>query len=269
MGDCRGQARFHSLSSLDHLGPFARCVDDLALSYDAMQGPDPLDPACAKRDLEPTTKTVARGIDDLRIAVAGDYFLRSAHAEAASAIELVARGLGVTREVILPNAASARAAAYLITATEAAAVHLDRLRNVPGDFDPEVRDRLIAGAMLPAALVTKAQKLRRLFRTSVLELFRDVDVILAPATPCSAPLLGQKTLMLDGDELPLRPNMGIFTQPISFIGLPVVVVPVPLKPLPVGIQVIAAPWREDIALRVASALEGMGIAAAPRPDGQE
>ena len=128
-----------------------------------------------------------------------------------------------------------------------------------------MRDRLIAGAMVPSALVVQAQKFRRWYRERVLELFKEVDVILAPATPCTAPLIGQKTFVLDGKEMPLRPNIGIYTQPISFIGLPVVAVPVPLKPLPIGVQVIAAPWREDVALRVAYALERSGAAAAPRP----
>ena len=67
--------------------------------------------------------------------------------------------------------------------------------------------------------------------------------------------------------MPVRPNLGIFTQPISFIGLPVVTVPVPLSPLPIGVQIIAPPWREDIALRIAYALEEMKVAAAPRPAG--
>ena len=72
--------------------------------------------------------------------------------------------------------------------------------------------------------------------------------------------------MLDGVEMPLRPNIGIYTQPISFIGLPVVAVPVPLTPLPIAVQIIAAPWREDVALRVAYALEQAGVAIAPRPN---
>jgi aspartyl-tRNA(Asn)/glutamyl-tRNA(Gln) amidotransferase subunit A len=96
-------------------------------------------------------------------------------------------------------------------------------------------------------------------------LFEKVDAILAPATPCTAPTIGQKTFVLDGEELPVRANLGIYTQPISFIGLPVVAVPVPLAPLPIGVQIIAAPWREDVALRIAYALEEMGVAAAPEP----
>ena len=109
------------------------------------------------------------------------------------------------------------------------------------------------------------QKFRRWYRTQVLALFKDVDASVAPATPTPAPKIGQKTLVLDGVEMPLRPNIGIFTQPISFIGLPVVAVPVPLRPLPIGVQIIAAPWREDIALRIARTLEQQGVAAAPRP----
>ncbi|MGB8118123.1 MAG: AtzE family amidohydrolase, partial [Pseudolabrys sp.] len=84
-------------------------------------------------------------------------------------------------------------------------------------------------------------------------------------TPCSAPKIGQQTFTLGGVELPVRPNLGLYTQPISFIGLPVVAVPVPLQPLPIGVQIIAAPWREDVALRVAYALEQTGAAAAARP----
>jgi aspartyl-tRNA(Asn)/glutamyl-tRNA(Gln) amidotransferase subunit A len=71
--------------------------------------------------------------------------------------------------------------------------------------------------------------------------------------------------MLDGVKLPVRANLGIYTQPISFIGLPVVTVPVPLQPLPIGVQIIAAPWREDVALRIAHTLEWAGTVAATRP----
>ena len=177
----------------------------------------------------------------------------------------MAKALDATRIVEIPEAGRARAAAFVITTTEGAALHLDRLRQRAKDFEPVVRDRLISGAMVPAPLVVKAQKFRRWYREQVLELFRSVDAILAPATPSPAPRIGQQTMMLDGAEVPLRPNIGIFTQPISFIGLPVVAVPVPLAPLPIGVQIIAAPWREDVALRIAHALEKSKVVAAPRP----
>ncbi|MCC8944934.1 AtzE family amidohydrolase [Bradyrhizobium sp. Arg62] len=255
------------VASLDHLGPLARSVKDLALAYDAMQGPDADDPACIVQSVEPTVPLLANDIGGLRVAIAGGYFQQNLFPEAAEAVARVAKALGAARTVELPEAARARAAAYIITTTEGAALHLDRLRKRPNDFDPAVRDRLIAGAMIPAVYVDKAQKFRRWYRAKVMELFQSVDVILAPATPCTAPKIGQASFTLDGVELPVRANIGIHTQPISFIGLPVVAVPVPLEPLPIGVQIIAAPWREDVALRVAYALEQMGVAAAPAPRG--
>ncbi|TWI01592.1 AtzE family amidohydrolase [Bradyrhizobium daqingense] len=258
---------FPFVASLDHLGPLARSVTDLALAYDAMQGPDADDGAFTTRGLEPTLPLIANPVSDLRIAIAGGHFQNNVFPEAVEAVSRVAKALGVTKIVDVPEASRARAAAYVITTTEGASLHLDRLRKRPNDFDPAVRDRLIAGAMVPAPLVDRAQKFRRWYRAQLAEIFRSVDVLLAPATPCTAPKLGQVNFTLDGVELPVRANIGIHTQPISFVGLPVVAVPVPLEPLPIGVQIIAAPWREDIALRVAYALEQMGVVAAPAPRG--
>jgi aspartyl-tRNA(Asn)/glutamyl-tRNA(Gln) amidotransferase subunit A len=251
-------------ASLDHVGPLARSVHDLALAYDAMQGYDADDPVCADRAVEPVASLLRRGADGLRIAVAGGYF-KCKTAETVYAVDRVAAALGANREIIIPHAERARSAAYIVTASEAGSLHLERLRARAQDFDPAVRDRLIAGAMLPASLIVKAQKFRRWYQREFLKLFAEVDAILAPATPCTAPLIGQKTFVFDGVEIPLRPNLGVYTQPISFIGVPVVTVPVPLSPLPIGVQVIAAPWREDVALRIAHALEAQGAVAAMRP----
>ncbi len=256
---------FPFVASLDHVGPLARNVRDLALAYDAMQGHDPEDPVCAARAPEPASPSLERGAHGLRVAVAGGYFRQGAFPEALAAVERAAAALRTEREIEIPEAGRARAAAFVITTTEGAGLHLERLRTRADDFEPVVRDRLIAGAMVPASLVSRAQKFRRWYRGEVLKLFEHVDAILAPATPCAAPLIGQQTLRLDGAEVPLRPSIGIYTQPISFIGLPVAAVPVPLEPLPIGVQIIAAPWREDVALRIAYALEQAGVAVAPRP----
>jgi aspartyl-tRNA(Asn)/glutamyl-tRNA(Gln) amidotransferase subunit A len=263
-------SRAHSfpfVSSLDHLGPFARSTRDLALAYDVLQGFDEADPAQTKRVNEPTSARLKHPIPGLRIAVAGDYFQGTPEVQAV--VQKVAKALDVTKSVTLPDAQAARAAAFLITMAEGATLHLERLRERPEDFDPEVRDRLLAGTMLPAVWVERAQKLRRVFRERVLKLFDGVDAILAPATPMKAPLLGQKTAMFGGVELPVRPNLGIFTQPISFIGLPALTVPVWQygEDLPLGVQVIAAPWREDVCLRIAHQLETAGVCKAPVAQG--
>ncbi len=256
---------FPFVASLDHVGPFARSVGDLALAYDAMLGRDDADPAQANVPATPVFPTLERGVAGLRFARLGGYFARSAEPSAISAVDTVARSLKVNRVVELAEAEQARSAAYLITMVEGAALHFDRLRARAHDFDPEVRDRLIAGAMLPGVWVAQAQKFRRRFHGETLALFRDVDILLAPATPCRAPKLEQKTFVLDGREVLVRPNIGLFTQPISFIGLPVVAAPVCTEgeKLPIGVQIIAAPWREDLALQVAWALERDGVVLAP------
>ncbi|WP_439817796.1 AtzE family amidohydrolase [Zavarzinia sp. CC-PAN008] len=253
--------------SLDHLGPFGRSTVDLALAYDALQGPPEGDDACVATPLQPTAGLLGRGAEGLRLAVAGGWFATDGMAEADAAMAQAAAALGITRTVEIPGAEQARAAAFLITNAETAAFHLNRLRTRADDFDPDTRDRFLAGATLPAAWLARAQRVRHHVHRQVLELFRDVDVILAPATPMVAPKVGQKTFSLRGAEVMVRAMMGVFTQPLSCIGLPIAAVPIPVagSRLPVGIQVIAAPWREDLVLRVAAALEATGVAQAPVP----
>ena len=251
---------FPFVASFDHLGPFARTAKDLALAYDAMQGHDADDPVCAERPAEPALPSL-----DAASAVCGS---RSPAAISARALRRrrarrwrasPRRSVSGARSKFPRPSARARRPMSSPRPKARRCISIACARRAR-DFDPAVRDRLIAGAMVPAALVVQAQKFRRWYRERVLELFEDVDVILAPATPCTAPKIGQQTFVLDGVEMPLRPNIGIYTQPISFIGLPVVAVPVPLTPLPIAVQIIAAPWREDVALRVAHALEQAGVA---------
>ncbi len=258
-------ASFPFVASLDHLGPFARSVADLAASYDAMQGLDADDPAQVARAIEPVAPTLEEGLEGIRVARLGGYFAHGGEPAAFEAVDRVARALHAERTVEFPESERARASAYLITMVEGAALHADRLRTRAGDFDADVRDRLIAGAMLPGGWVVKAQKLRRWYRDRVREIFRDVDVVLAPATPTRAPRIGQKTFVLGGREMLVRAHMGLYTQPISFIGPPVCAVPLWTEGerLPIGVQVIAAPWREDLVLRVARVLEREGVAEAP------
>jgi aspartyl-tRNA(Asn)/glutamyl-tRNA(Gln) amidotransferase subunit A len=253
---------FPFVADLDHLGPMARSVTDLALSYDAMQGPDAADRWCAQRPVEASLPSLEAGIGDLRIAVADDYFAATGEAEAHEAVAAFAKALGTDRHVTLPEAGRGRAAAYVITASEGANLHRERLKTRANNFDPATRDRFFAGLMLPTDWLVQAHRFRAWYRARVTEVFRDVDIILAPATPCVAPKLGQAMMTLNGVEMPVRANLGLFTQPISAIGLPVVAAPWADRAgkLPIGVQVIAAPWREDLALRVARHLEKTGIA---------
>lgn len=251
---------FPFAASLDTVGPLARTAEDVGLAYEAMQGADPDDPACAGRAVE--TARFELGIAGLRIGVLGGYFRDNAGPEAWAALERAAAALPITGTAELPDAALIRQAAYVVTAVEGAALHLGRLRTQPNEFDPEVRDRLLAGALVPGSLYVAAQRYRRLARERTMPLFGRFDALLAPTTPGTAPPLGAKVIHISGQDLPLRASLGLLTQPFSCLGLPVAAVPIAGPGLPLGVQVVAAPWREDVCLRVAAALERSGVAAA-------
>jgi len=248
---------------LDVLGPFAASSADLALAYDACCGPDADDPACSEREWTPLGPTLAQGIDGLRIAACDGYFEHPLDAQARRAVQIAAEALGASGRVTIAEAERARAAAFVLTASSAGSLYLADLKTRRDDFEPLSRDRLVAGALVPAAWVHQAQRFRRRYHDAMLALFDSVDALLAPSTPCTAFALGTETLALDGVRMPARPNVGMFTQPISFAGVPVAAVPMAVDgSLPVGIQVIAAPWREHVCLRVAAELERRGVARA-------
>ncbi|MGE4438468.1 AtzE family amidohydrolase [Achromobacter sp.] len=256
---------FPFVGSLDHLGPFAADAAGLAAAYDLLQGPDPEDVACGQRPLEPVLAELASA-RPLRVAVLGGYFAHWAGPEARQAVQMAARALDASATVELASAAQARAAAFVITAAESGALHRRRLVTHYDYYEPHSRDRLVAGSLVPAAWVQQAQRVRQRAYREAQALFADYDVLIAPATPVPATAIGTQSLTLAGQTLPARASMGLLTQPVSCLGLPVCVAP--LWPgigadahLPLGVQLIAAPWREADCLLAARRLEQAGIAA--------
>jgi amidase/aspartyl-tRNA(Asn)/glutamyl-tRNA(Gln) amidotransferase subunit A len=142
------------------------------------------------------------------VAVLGGWFREMALAEALAAVDAVAQGLGTTRLVELPEVARARAAAFIVTAGEGGALHLEDLKKRANDFDPMTRDRFLANALVPAAWVVQAQRVRHWFARRVARVFETLDVLIAPATPCTAPLIGTEWLEINGQRLPARASMG-------------------------------------------------------------
>jgi AtzE family amidohydrolase len=251
--------------SLDHIGPFARTVGDLAIAYDALQGRDPADAGQTPRPVEPVADLIGAGVTGLRIGRLTGYFDAPLGEAARTAVTRIAEALDAAPVAAPALTAAGRSAAFIITAAEGAQQHIDHLRHRRTELEPLSRDRLLAGSLVPAQWYLHAQKVRALWRAAMAELFRDWDVLIAPATAVPAQPIGQEMLEVDGQTLPLRPSFGLFTQPITCIGLPVLAVPVQNAQdhLPIGVQLIAAPWREDVLIRTAAALEAAGICAAP------
>jgi 1-carboxybiuret hydrolase len=255
------------VNSLDHVGPFANDALGLALAYDAMQGPDANDPACAQRLPEPVgvSPALRRGI---RIGILGGWFHEWADPAARRSVQLAAAALGATEWTELKSAEVARAAAYIITGAEGGALHRPRLIEQYKDFGPASRARLVAGSLIPASWVVQAQRVRQQAYREAIALFDRFDLLIAAAAPSVAPRVGQETLEINGRSIPTKAGLGVLTQPISCIGLPVCTVPVwpdvgetpAERALPVGVQLIGAPWREDNCLAAARALEQAGVA---------
>ncbi len=240
------------VDSLDCPGLFARNAADLCAAYDVLH------------DGPPVLPRLDDGAADMRVARLGGWFAQPAGPAVAAAMALVATALDAPPIVELPGSDAARSAAFCISAAEGGSLHLTHLRSRARDFDSATRDRFIAGALLPAAVVEQAHRFRSWYCDQAARLFDNYDILIAPATICEAPPIGEAEVCVAGTMIPVRANLGLFTQPLSLVGMPVVCAPVAgLSGLPVGVQIIAAPWREDLALRLAADLERRGILSSP------
>jgi aspartyl-tRNA(Asn)/glutamyl-tRNA(Gln) amidotransferase subunit A len=236
------------VDSLDTVGPLARTATDLTAAFAA---------------LSPAFEPYPQSRSAWRCARLGAYFAEGLLPEASAAVDLVCEALGATATVELPHARQAREAAFLITAAEGGALHVDRLRTRAGEYDPATRDRLIAGALMPAVWYLQAQRFASFFHAEMAAAFASHEVLITAATPYPATRIGQRTIVIDGREMEIRPNLGIFTQPITLAGVPVVTVPIVAgDALPVGVQLIGRAGAENLLLAVAEELERRGVVGA-------
>jgi len=231
---------FPFAQSFDDIGPFARDMADLLAVWQVLKGASAGDISAAPR-----------------LARLGGRFRQNVEPEQLAAIDAIAPDAPL---VDLPDVARARSAAFLITAYEGGVLHREALARDPLAFDPQVRDRLLAGALLPAGLHDEAQAFRAAYKAAIAALVADYDVLLAPAAPGVAPLIDDPVVAIDGERTAARATLGIHTQPITFLGLPSLAVPL-RRPgrLPLGLQLIGKAGGEAALFALASRLEADGI----------
>ncbi len=244
---------FPFVASFDDIGPFATSVADLRLAWEVLRG----GPAPASGE----TPKVAR---------LGGWFRDGVDPDLLADIDRIADAVGGAPLVELPDVTRARSAAFLMTAAEGGALHLPVLRDKAMAYDPATRDRLLAGAMLPASAYLRAREFRSWFLDRALDLFARYDVLICPATPCIAPTIDDPMIEIGGKSVPARAHLGILTQPLSFIGLPVLSAPL-LRPgkMPLGIQIVGAPGAEHRLFDFAARLERMGLIGTSPPPAHE
>jgi len=237
---------FPFVASLDTVGPFASCATDMRIVMKVLTGEAlaPVDTA------------------DLRLARLGGWFATDLSPEMAMALDRFSTALDIRREILLPDVGAVRAAAFVISASEGGCLHLDRLRHKAAFYDPAVRDRLIAGALIPAPSVFRAHRVRRWFRAQMHAAFETADLLVAPAVIGEAPRSDAPTLVIGGQSVPARAHLGLYTQPLTLAGFPVLSVPLAVNGLPLGVQIIAPPGREDRLVAFGEAMERAGLARA-------
>jgi Asp-tRNA(Asn)/Glu-tRNA(Gln) amidotransferase A subunit family amidase len=203
--------------------------------------------------------------------VLGGYFQSALDRDAAQALNEAARVLGAQAEVELHSAQAGRAAAFIITATESGHLHARALRQAPERFGDLVRDRLQVAGQIPVGWYLDALQARKRLTDELDRLLSRYDILIAPATPCVAPLRGAQTLDLgdttgpvDLQGLPMRIAIGMYTHPLTPTGVPIGVAPrITAEGLSVGVQLIAARWQEERVLDALAALEQAGYCRRP------
>jgi aspartyl-tRNA(Asn)/glutamyl-tRNA(Gln) amidotransferase subunit A len=249
--------------SLDHAGPLARRVEDAALALEAMAGFDPQDPGSADRIVprlaEAARRPEARGV---RVGLLRDFsFQRCAPPVRAAGADVARRleRLGArVEELPAPGLELVYAAYFPIYAAEFAAALADaRRRHPPEAFGADVRLQLTLGEAVPAVRYLRAQRLRARVQRQLGALFARADVVLTAVTAVPAPPIGAEQVEIDGEPVSVLEALVRFNMPWNLTGLPALSLPAARDEagLPVGVQLVAAPFAERTLLRVAAALE--------------
>ena len=158
--------------------------------------------------------------------------------------------------VRVPDIEALNAVGRVILLAEASALYepyLDRR----GDFGADVLALLDQGRLVPATSYVNAQRLRKRLLQKFRELFRTIDCLFTPSTPVVAPKIGQREIELDGVTLDARVAITRFSRGMNVLGFPALSMPCGQSPegLPIGLQMIARPFEENLLFLLGEALE--------------
>ncbi len=240
--------------TLDHCGPIARTVGDLALVLNVMAGHDPLDPSSPDMPTDDYATGIEDGVKDVRVVVPTNHFFDEVDPEVDAAVRegtrvLSALGATVT-EMAMPRVDLLEAQRAILL-TDAAAYHREHLRERAADIGADVLTRLRTGQTFTGMDYAQARRDRDELRREWIALLRQHDIILSPTTLIAAPPRDVQDAVVAAARLTAN------TAPFNLTGLPAISVPCGFTQtgLPIGLQLAAGPWRERLLLRVARAYE--------------
>ena len=250
--------------TLDTVGVLARAVGDVALVYDALAGPDPLDRTSVQLTHEPVAPEIAAGARGLRIGVPDRYFFDTIQDAVAAQVQ---RGLDALEDAgaelvpitLEPKEAldAALASVFIIVGAESAAWHGDWIETKSDLYGPDVLYYLQMGQALSATAYVDAQRTRQLVAQACDNAFAQVDLIVTPGHGHIAPRVEEEMVVFDKGEPEHRDAAGVRNLAIfNLVGLPGLIVPTGLaEGLPAGIQLVGPALSEATVLRAGLAVE--------------
>ncbi|MBE0409259.1 MAG: Asp-tRNA(Asn)/Glu-tRNA(Gln) amidotransferase subunit GatA [Anaerolineales bacterium] len=241
--------------NLDHAGPMARCVRDVAILLQEVAGYDAADPVSVNVPGENYLESLDGGVAGWRIGLASDEFFNKAETEILTAVKAAGKifsELGAqVEEVEIPDGHKAALANGLMTTSDAAAFHRDRLQTQPQDFGADVLQRLQMGAAYTSSEYILARHTQTLLRRQFELFFEDFDLLITPTTPIAAPLI------VGPDAVEQARILTRFTAPFNLAGLPALSLPCGFTEigLPIGLQIVGPYWGEGRVMRAGYAYE--------------
>lgn len=250
--------------SLDHVGPMARTVEDLAIALNALAGHDPRDGASVPRPAQDYAQGLGAGVRGLKVGVPRHFISAMIDPEVEAAFDAALTQFGElgadVEEVTITELDWSGLIGSATTPVEAAAFHGDRILSEGPRYHPGVRRRIETGRFVPAATYVRAQRLRALYTARMAQVFERYDVLAMPTVPVTAQRIGEVLTQVGGQPLPAGPAGNIqvrMTQPFNVNGSPSVSVPAGFSDdgLPIGLQISGKPWDDALVLRVGNAYQ--------------
>jgi aspartyl-tRNA(Asn)/glutamyl-tRNA(Gln) amidotransferase subunit A len=246
--------------SLDCPGPLASCVEDCALAMNAMAGPDPLDPSCAVALPSDFNLPALRNLSGIRVGVPRKAYFNRLQEDVAVSID---KALGAMEqlgasliEVLTPNLDEMNAVARIVQMAETAAIYADS-RNA-AEFGADVWALIEQGRRLAAHEYVNAQRIRTLFRRDFDALWQQIDLLVTPTTPITAPLITEDLVQIGSESEDTRLATTRLVRSINLLGEPALSLPCgkAANGMPIGLQLISPPLTEPWLLQIGKTLEG-------------
>ena len=247
--------------SLDHAGPLARTVRDLAILLGIMSGADPKDPHTRDVPVPDYTKALTGDVRGMRVGVPTNYFfddVQSAVGEAVmEAIWRLERLGAVIVPIAIPGIDGIVDCWLPIALAEAATYHQHSFRTKADLYGDDVRFLLEAGELTLATTYINAQRVRLAWKSSLKDAMRDVDVIVTPTLPNTAMKVGETMSRIGAREETVFAVSARFCAPFNMAGLPAASIPCGFAPngLPIGLQIVGKPFDEEMVLKLGHAFE--------------